>query len=142
MVFSSPADAKFVLREGKLLEGVLRAFNPGRGLVPQSVGVMRIDPAIHAHLEWIGFVQPTGLVVSAHALVRAGAILDRRDVDGQQRLGACVEERIFDPKEGSVPHLPDFRRRDVDLRKNDYSTRSADCTLHNWVTLASAGNSE
>ncbi len=70
----------------------------------------KIDPAIHAHLEWIGFVQPTGLVVSAPALVRAGAILDRRDVDGQQRLRVCVEERIFDPKEGPVPHLPDFRR--------------------------------
>ena len=42
-----------------------------------------IDPAIQAHLEWIGFVKPTGLVVSAPALVRAGAILDRRDAEGQ-----------------------------------------------------------
>ena len=39
----------------------------------------KIDPEIFAHLEWIGFVRPTGLVVSAPALVRAGAILDRRD---------------------------------------------------------------
>ena len=35
------------------------------------------DPHINAHLEWIGFVRPTGLVVSAPALVRAGAILPR-----------------------------------------------------------------
>ena len=69
----------------------------------------KLDPAILAHLEWIGFIRPTGLVVSAPALVRAGAILDRRDAEGQRALSACVEERIFDAKEGPVPHLPDFR---------------------------------
>jgi hypothetical protein len=69
----------------------------------------KLDPEILAHLEWIGFVRPTGLVVSAPALVRAGAILDRRDVEGQRLLQACVEERSFDPKEGPAPHLPDFR---------------------------------
>src|SRR2546422_3914292 len=69
----------------------------------------KVDPEILAHLEWLGFVRPTGLVVSAPALVRAGAILDRRDGEGQRLLRDCVEERMFDPKEGSVPHLPDFR---------------------------------
>ena len=69
----------------------------------------KLDPEILAHLEWIGFVRPTGLVVSAPALVRAGAILDRRDVEGQRLLLGCVEERMFDSKEGPVPHLPDFR---------------------------------
>ena len=69
----------------------------------------KLDPEILAHLEWVGFVRPTGLVVSAPALVRAGAILDRRDVDGQRLLRACVTERTLDPKEGPVPYLPDFR---------------------------------
>src|SRR3989442_9560485 len=69
----------------------------------------KLDPEILAHLEWIGFVRPTGLVVSAPALVRAGVILDRRDLEGQQLLRACVEERAFSPKEGPVPHLPAFR---------------------------------
>src|SRR5512134_3891441 len=50
----------------------------------------KIDPEILAHLEWIGFVRPTGLVVSAPALVRAGAILDERDAEGQRLLRACV----------------------------------------------------
>jgi len=67
------------------------------------------DPAVVAHLEWLGFVKPTGLVVSAPALVRAGAILDRGDAAGQQLLRACVEERVFDPREGPAPWLPDFR---------------------------------
>jgi hypothetical protein len=70
----------------------------------------KLDPEIVAHLEWLGFVRPTGLVVSAPALVRAGAILDRRDAEGQRLLRACVEERTFDPKEGSVPCVPDFHR--------------------------------
>ncbi len=56
----------------------------------------KLDHAILAHLEWIGFVRPTGLVVSAPALVRAGAILDRRDAAGQRLLRACAEEREFD----------------------------------------------
>jgi hypothetical protein len=68
----------------------------------------KLDPQIFAHLEWISFVRPTGLVVSAPALVRAGAILDRRDAKGQRALRACLEEHVFDPKEGPVPQLPDF----------------------------------
>ena len=46
----------------------------------------RLDPQVAAHLEWIGFVKPTGLVVSAPALSRAGVILNRRDIGGQQLL--------------------------------------------------------
>ena len=69
----------------------------------------KVDPAVVVHREWIDFVRPTGLVVSAPALVRAGAILDRRDVEGQRLLRACVVERAFDSKEGPVPYQPDFR---------------------------------
>ena len=68
----------------------------------------KIDPEILAHLEWLGFVRPTGLVVSAPALVRAGAILDRRDAEGQRLLRACVAERVFDPKGRSEPLIADF----------------------------------
>lgn len=70
----------------------------------------KLDPEVLAHLEWIGFIRPTGLVVSAPALVRAGAILDRRDMEGQRLLRGCVEERVFAAGEGPVPFLPDFRR--------------------------------
>ena len=47
--------------------------------------------------EWLGFIQPTGLVVSAIALVQAGAILNRRDIEGQRLLEECVEGRCFRP---------------------------------------------
>ena len=66
------------------------------------------DPHIDAHLEWLGFVRPTGLVVSVPALVRAGAILPR-DPEGQRRLRDCVAERRFHPDREPEPWLPDFR---------------------------------
>jgi hypothetical protein len=68
-----------------------------------------LDPVIVAHLEWLGFVQPTGLVVSAPALARAGAILDRRDVDGQHLLRASVEERTFAGEHDPAPFIADFQ---------------------------------
>src|SRR6202008_3213916 len=70
----------------------------------------KLDPEILAHLEWLGFVRPTGLVGSAPARVGAGAILDRRDAEGQRLLRACAAERVFDQKAGAEPYLPDFRR--------------------------------
>ncbi|HEY3566880.1 MAG TPA: DNA methyltransferase [Thermoanaerobaculia bacterium] len=68
----------------------------------------KIDPSILAHREWLNFVQPTGLVVSPPALVRAGAILDRNDAEGQRLLRECIERRVLDPEEEEVPILPDF----------------------------------
>jgi len=71
-----------------------------------------LDPQIAAHLEWIGFVRPTGLVVSVPALVKAGALLNRRDAEGQQLLRGCAEERgryATDGAPGPEPRLPDFR---------------------------------
>ena len=67
----------------------------------------RIDPNIAAHLEWIGFVKPRGLVVSATALVTAGAILNRRDAEGQSLLGQCVKQRNAGVE--TEPYLPDFQ---------------------------------
>jgi len=68
----------------------------------------KIAPETLAHLEWLGFVQPTGLVVSAPALVRAGAVLDRRDVEGQLLLADCTAERTVDPDADPEPYVPDF----------------------------------
>ena len=71
----------------------------------------RPDPYIAAHLEWIGFVRPTGLVVSPPALVKAGAILNRRDAEGQELLRECAEDGGGAGPEDSSndPWLPDFR---------------------------------
>ena len=68
----------------------------------------KLDPQVLRHLEWIGFVQPSGLVVSGPALVRAGAILDRQDIEGQRLLRECVEDRAFRQGDDPEPWLPDF----------------------------------
>jgi hypothetical protein len=69
----------------------------------------KVDPEILAHHEWIGFVQPTGLVVSPPALVRAGVILSRSDAEGQRLLRECVEERKLPAKDESSILIPDFQ---------------------------------
>ena len=60
------------------------------------------------HLEWIGFVKPTGLVVSAPALVKAGVILNRRDITGQKLLRECVANG---DREAVLPDFPTFARQ-------------------------------
>lgn len=47
-VFRSPSEARAVLLDGPLLEGVLHAFDPGDGLVPQFVGAMRTNVGAQA----------------------------------------------------------------------------------------------
>ena len=55
------------------------------------------------------FIQPQGLVVSAPALAKAGAILNRQDIEGKRQLLGCIREREFDPARGPEPCLADFR---------------------------------
>ena len=51
------------------------------------------DPAILAHQEWLGYVQPTGLVVSIPALIDASAFLNRNyGPDHQRFLSALPQE--------------------------------------------------
>lgn len=64
----------------------------------------QLDPHIQAHLEWLGFVRPTGLVVSAPALVRAGAVLPRSDAEGQRLLLECLDGSA----DGDQPRVADF----------------------------------
>ena len=66
----------------------------------------KVDSNTRAHLEWMGFVQPHGLVVSAPALTHAGAILNRNDVEGQALLRNCVSETDGDGE----PRIADFGR--------------------------------
>ena len=68
------------------------------------------DPNTRAHLEWLGFIQPNGLVVSAPALVKAGAILNRQDAEGQALLAGCVDQRVVRQGQDSEPCVRDFRQ--------------------------------
>ena len=67
------------------------------------------DPNTRTHLEWLGFIQPNGLVVSAPALVKAGAILNRQDAEGQALLAGCVDQRAVFAGRDPEPCVRDFR---------------------------------
>lgn len=69
----------------------------------------KLSPEVLAHLEWLGFVQPTGLVVSASALVAAGVHVQQRDPESQRLLLALVEERRTSSEAELEPYLPDFQ---------------------------------
>ncbi|RIL07544.1 MAG: SAM-dependent methyltransferase [Proteobacteria bacterium] len=50
------------------------------------------DPELRAHREWLGFLQPTGLLVSAHALAASGVAPDRNIAPQQQILRELVDD--------------------------------------------------
>lgn len=78
----------------------------------------RLDPQILAHLEWLSFVRPTGLVVSAPALVRAGAILEQRDAEGQRLLRSCLATDANMVREPSLTY--GSKSADAELRIADF----------------------
>lgn len=68
---------------------------------------MAKDPAILAHQEWLGYVQPTGLVVSIPALIDASAFLNRNyGPDHQRFLSALPQDGDGEP----IPEFPSFVR--------------------------------
>ena len=52
----------------------------------------RTAPELRDHRDWLALIQPTGLVVAPSALVRAGAILPRRDPVAVRRFEQWREE--------------------------------------------------
>jgi type I restriction-modification system DNA methylase subunit len=57
---------------------------------------MATDPEIRAHLQWLGYLQPVGLVVSAPALAAAGAFVNKNIVREQQTLIALAKPTLND----------------------------------------------
>ena len=67
------------------------------------------DPNTRAHLEWLGYIQPHGLVVSPPALLKAGAFVNRQDAHRQALLAGCTEERALAPDRPPIACIRDFR---------------------------------
>jgi hypothetical protein len=65
---------------------------------------------VEVHREWIGYVQPVGIVVSPPALAQAQAHLDRSLAAVQDRLRACVEDVALDGSPNPAPAILDFPR--------------------------------
>lgn len=69
------------------------------------IGTMARDPETQAHLEWLGYVQPVGLVVSIPALNAAQAYINRNVVPDHQRFLACLPH---DKNDEPIADLLDF----------------------------------
>src|SRR5262249_27207177 len=68
---------------------------------------MPTDPELRAHQEWLGYVQPVGLVVSAPALCAAAAHPNKNIVPDHRRFLECVRE-IKRADGQTVPAIGDF----------------------------------
>ena len=71
---------------------------------------MATDPEIRAHLQWLGYLQPTGLVVSAPALGAAGAFVNKNIVREQQTLIALSRPRVAGDAAPAIDDFPAFCR--------------------------------
>ena len=67
---------------------------------------MASDPTRQSHQEWLGYVQPVGVVVSTPALLKAGAAINRNFVPLHRDFLALLPT----DRDGlSIPQLRSFR---------------------------------
>lgn len=62
-------------------------------------------PEYRAHQEWLGYVQPVGLVVSIPALLQAQAYVNKNIAPQHQQFLALLPR---DRQDSAVPEIPDF----------------------------------
>jgi hypothetical protein len=80
---------------------------------------MARDTETQAHQEWLGYVQPVGLVVSIPALVSAQAYINRNILPDHQRFLSCLPR---DKSEELIPEIRDvaeFVQTVLGWREND-----------------------
>lgn len=75
---------------------------------------MAYDPTALSHQEWIGYVQPVGVVVSTPALLEAGAAINRNSVPLHREFLAVLPQ---DGEGNVVPKLTDFPRFATEVLK-------------------------
>lgn len=71
---------------------------------------MASDPEILRHKEWLGFLQPVGLVVSPPALLKAQAVVDRNVIDLQQTLQSVVSNDPISNTNNETAWIADFSK--------------------------------
>jgi len=71
---------------------------------------MARDPELRAHLEWLGYVQPVGLVVSPPALLNAQAHINRNIIPEHRKFLELVTEAPTDNSGDPVAAITDVPR--------------------------------
>jgi hypothetical protein len=80
---------------------------------------MAKDPELSAHLEWLGYIQPVGLVVSPPALVQAQAHINRNVIPQHQRFIGCLPVDKDDEPLPLIDDLPKLVREVLDWQDTD-----------------------
>ena len=80
---------------------------------------MSRDPELTAHLEWLGYIQPVGLVVSAPALLQAQAHVNSNVIPQHQRFLACLPVDKHDEVVPQIEDFPAFVRQVLDWTESD-----------------------
>jgi hypothetical protein len=78
-------------------------------------GVRMSDSELRAHQDWLGFLQPTGLLVSPQALVQNGVFADQNVVEPQDILIELLTTRESKDRDPELGPLLDFPRLCVEL---------------------------
>ena len=68
------------------------------------------DPELKANIEWLGYLQPVGLVVSPYALHQAQASPDKNILTQHRQFLECVSDVKLDGDDVPVPALMNFPR--------------------------------
>jgi len=102
---------------------------------------MATDLDILRHKEWLGLLQPVGLVVSPPALIKAQAVIDRgKLVDLQEQLQAVVSTEIIPRYQGEavawIEHFPAFTQQVLDWRDQDLVGASGQEALPEELSVA------
>ncbi len=71
---------------------------------------MANDYTIRRHLEWLGYLQPVGLVVSPPALADAQAFTNEQIIPDHSRFLECVSEVTLEGKDDTTQAVTDFPR--------------------------------
>jgi hypothetical protein len=80
---------------------------------------MTRDPESLAHKEWLGYVQPTGLVVSIPALLAAQAHINRNIAPEHQRFLSSLPRDKDDNPIPEIRDFPEFTRTVLGWRASD-----------------------
>ena len=66
---------------------------------------MAKSPEEYAHLEWLGYVQPIGLIVSVPAMLEAQCYINKNIIGEHARFLECLPR---DKNDEIIPEITDF----------------------------------
>src|SRR5205814_169065 len=92
-----------------------RAGGTGVPVAGDGVRTMAKDPELLAHQQWLGYLQPVGLVVSPPALLQAQAHINANVAAEHQRFLEHVGEVLVVGRPEPLPAIQDLRALLLDV---------------------------